>query len=182
MVRALKCQLLLIVITYWGPIYSSGFQIGAGGITPHYSLKPGYHSFCNQYGHSNVIHNGTYYLRGEGNRDAFTAMVGQDSICSPIQGLFYTYKIYEGKWFGFALTAGGYHFNMKNWNIHEDNTPDNVISPTPVYTKIRGYYLVPIVAPEFNLGLVHEGSWSLNLNAIVAPIISNLSLSLKKRF
>ena len=182
MIRAFKLQLVGFAVAYCGALSATGFQLGAGGITPHYDTKPGYHNYCNQYGHSGVIHNRTYYLRVEGQRDAFTAMVGQDSICSPIEGFFYSYKVYEGRWFGFAIIAGGYHFQMKNWELHTQNTPSTVVPPSPIYSKERGFYFVPIIAPEFSFGLLHLGSWSLNLNSIVTPYISNFTLSLKKRF
>src|SRR5262245_15737807 len=86
---------------------ATGFQLGVGGITPHYGVGPGFHNYCNQIGQSNVIYNRTYYVRVEGKRDAFTYLIGYDSICSPVEGLFYTLKAYEGKWFGFGFTVGG---------------------------------------------------------------------------
>lgn len=161
---------------------ATGFQVGFGGLTPHYDVGPGFHNYCHQIGHSNAILNPIYYLRVEGQRDAVTAFLGEDSICSHIEGGFYTLKAYEGKWFGFGFTFGGYHFYMNHWITEENNTPPNKVPVYPVYSKIGNFYFVPLVAPEFNFGLLHAGTWGLFVNAIVTPIISNVSVSLKKTF
>lgn len=161
---------------------ASGFQLGFGGLTPHYGVGPGYHNYCEQIRESDTIYNRTYYARVESEKNALTYMIGYDSICSPVQGLFYTYKVYEGKWFGFGLTAGGYRFNMQNWIYEEYNVPPNKIGVTPIYTKLGTGYFVPVLAAELNFGLFHAGTWSLWLNALVTPVISNISISLKKTF
>lgn len=178
----MKVGVLFLILAFTPATLASGFQIGVGGFTPHYAIGPGVHDYCNQIGESDVIYNRIYYVRVEGQRDALTYMVGYDSICSPIQGAFYTYKVYEGKWFGFGLTAGGYRFNMPNWIYEENHVPANEYKVTPVYTKVGNEYFVPVLAAEFNFALVHADTWSIWFNALVTPIISNLSLSLKKTF
>lgn len=164
-------------------VSATGFQLGFGGLTPHYDVGPGDHNYCNQIGESDIIYNRTYYLRIEGKRDAFTFMAGYDSICSPIEGLFYTLKLYEGKWFGLGLIGGAYEFNMNNWIYEEHHAPAGVLAVYPVYSKVgKNFYFVPVLGAEVNLGLAHAGSWSLWMNSIITPIISNISISLKKTF
>lgn len=185
MQRALQVVIFfnLSMLTLVSVTNATGFQVGAGGLTPHYNVGPGLHNYCNQIGHSNTIFNRTFYIRLETQRVALTGMKGQDSICSPIEGLFFTYKVFEGKWFGFGFDIGGYRFNMANWDARAANTPADMVVVRPIYTLLgKNFYFVPIIAPEFNIGLVHVGTWSLMFNAIVTPIISNLSFSLKKTF
>jgi hypothetical protein len=174
-------RILILIFFLPTASFASGFQVGYGSITPHFT-GPGFKNYCNQIGHSNVILNPTYYVRAEGQRDAFTAMMGKDSICSNIEGLFYSYKFLETKWVTMALMVGGYHFYMNHWKDEVDNTPKDRKPVTPVYTKIGNFYFVPMGAFEFDLALFHSGSWSLNFNSIFTPIIFNHSLSLKKTF
>jgi hypothetical protein len=174
----------IFILSLFSPVvtFASGFQIGTGAITPHFT-GAGFHNYCNQIGHSNVITNPIDYIRVEGERDAFTALIGEDSICSHIEGAFYSNKLYEGNWLTFALLFGGYHFYMNHWKDEIANTPSNKEAVRPFYTKIGNFYFVPIAAIEIDLTLVHlSKSVSINFNNILTPIIFVESLSLKVKF
>jgi len=165
---------------------ASGFEIGAGALTDHVNVGPGDHNYCNQIGTSDWINNPLFFLRVEGKVNAFTAMVGEDSICSPIQGLFYSYKLYESKWLGLSFIMGGYHFDYQNWLNEENNVPPGKVGVSPVYTTIgKTFYIVPVGGIEVDIGLYHWGyhdTWSLNLNTILTPLIIPTTISLKKTF
>jgi hypothetical protein len=181
--------LRLVVLASTGLIFSnafaSGFDFGVGAVTAHINVGPGFHNYCNQIEKSDVITNNLAFFRVEGQTHVFTAMIGEDSICSPIQGAFYSYKIYESKWFGLAFIAGGYHFDYNNWVTEENNVPAGKVAVSPVYTTIgKTFYFVPVGGIEMDIGLYHwdHDKWSLNFNAILTPIIIPMTLSLKRTF
>lgn len=162
---------------------ASGFQIGAGSITTHYGVGPGWKNYCNQIGHSDVINNPVFFIRAEGEKHAFTAMAGEDSICSPIEGAFYSYKFHDGKWFGFSFIIGGYHMDYNNWTWEEAHTPSNQSPVYPVYIQFSStYYLVPVLGFELDIALYHWDTWSLEFETVIAPIIIPTFLALKKKF
>jgi hypothetical protein len=163
--------------------HASGFDIGVGAITAHVNVGPGFHNYCNQIEKSDVIMNNVAFVRGETKSSTFTALVGEDSICSPIQGLFYGYKLYESKWFGMAFIFGGYHFDHDNWVNEENNVPAGKVGVSPVYTTIgKNFYIVPVGGIEIDIGLFHwdKDKWSLNVNTILTPIIIPTMISLKR--
>jgi hypothetical protein len=177
----LFCALLLSSRAFAGSAIGFGF----GAITAHVNVGPGYKNYCNQIEKSDVILNNVAFLRVEGKTNVITAMLGEDSICSPIQGLFYNYKFVDTKWFGLSWIIGGYHFDYDNWLYEENHIPPGRVAVSPVYTKIGTFYFVPVGGLEMDIGLFHWGArenWSLNFNAILTPVIIPMTLSFKYSF
>ncbi len=171
--------LFLFLLTI--PVFAqTSLMLGTGSLTPHItnSKKP----YCNQWNDTGIIFNRTYYIRyGRGNH-AVTYMQGEDSICSSIKGGFYTYRFYGGNFLDMGLIAGGYNYKEENWKATNDNRPAGYDTVDLVSVDVFGLEFVPILGIELSLHLIRGRSWSLKLNNILTPIITNHSLALEFRF
>jgi len=155
-------------------------QLGFGSLTPHFSKDK--KNYCNQWNNTGIIANKTYYLRFMANQVGFTYLRGNDSICSPIEGMFIHYLWTKEQWYEIGMTLGGYSFEMSNWEKHARKTPDGVAAPDPVWTRVEGKYVVPVLALDYAIHLIRRDNWSLKLNNLFTPIIFNHSLAFEYRF
>lgn len=155
-------------------------SLGTGGLTPHFSRTK--KNYCNQWNNTGIIVNKSYYIRFEGSTHGITFMTGNDSICSKIDGIFYHYMFNRQDWYDVGITMGGYAFNMENWEKHEAETPDGIKAPQPVHTKVGGKDVVPVLALEYDIHLIRRENWSLTLNNLLTPIITNHSIAWKYYF
>lgn len=170
----------LIIFLYLEISSASSIQLGAGSLTPHFSTSK--KNYCNQWNNTGIIVNKTYYVRY--NLDSFgvTYLVGNDSICSEIEGLFFHYLFFQNDWNDIGITAGGYAYNQKNWDEHAKKTPSSIDAPSPVRTEYFGRDIVPVLALEVGIHLVRRDNWSIKLNNLLTPIIFNHSLAFELRF
>lgn len=160
---------------------AGSLQLGAGGITPHFSTSK--KNYCNQWNNTSIIANKSYYLRAEfGKHWGFTYLKGEDSICSPIDGLFIHYMFKRTKLVDVGITVGGYEYDTKNWDKHAEETPADIDAPSTLLADVNGKDVVPILALDVGLHLIRRKSWSLKLNNIFTPIIFNHSLAYEYRF
>jgi hypothetical protein len=157
-----------------------GFQLGTGGLTPHFSGSK--RNYCNQWNNSGIIVNKTYYMTLLMGDVAFTYMKGNDSICSEIEGIFLLFNLKESQWWDIGIQVGGYAFNEKNWEDHAAKTPEGIEAPEPLTARINGRAFVPVLALAYNIHLIRRDSWSLKLNNMLTPVITNHSLAYEFRF
>lgn len=155
-------------------------QLGAGGLTPHITnaKKP----YCNQWNDTGIIFNRTYYARLGVNNHSFTVMAGEDSICSEIYGAFYGYQFYRTKYLDIGVIAGGYSFVQENWDESNANTPANFDTVDLVSVDVFGLEFVPILGIELGIHLMRNKTWSLKINNVLTPVITNHSIALEMRF
>ena len=139
-------------------------------------------NYCNQWNNTCVIANKSYYLGVSVHDYSIRYMQGEDSICSPIEGLFFTYYFSREEWLDLGFVIGGYAFNIQNWEDYAMTTPSGVESPEPVYFKWNNRYVVPVLALEVEVHLIKSDRWSLKLNNAFTPIIWNHSLAIEYRF
>ena len=170
----------LILILLFTNAYALDVQLGTGSLTPHFSSQK--KNYCNQWNNTGIIANKTYYIRFMANQVGFTYMQGNDSICSPIEGMFLHYIWIKESWYETGVTIGGYSFEMKNWEKHAQKTPEGVAAPDPVWTRVDGKYVVPVLALDFAIHLIKRNNWSLKLNNLFTPIIFNHSIAFEYRF
>lgn len=157
-----------------------GFQLGTGGLTPHFSGSK--KNYCNQWNNTGIIVNKTYYLTLLFGDVGFTYLRGNDSICSDIEGMFLNFNLQEEKWWDIGIQVGGYAFNESNWEVHASNTPSGIDAPQPVTARINGRAFVPVLALSWNIHLIRRDVWSLKLNNMLTPVITNHSLAYEYRF
>ncbi len=170
--------LLFCMTSYsWGV---TTIMLGAGGVTPHITNSKKY--YCNQWNDTGIIFNRIYYARLGINDHSVTVMQGEDSICSSITGFFYGYTFARYEYHEFGLVAGGYSFKQENWDANAVNTPPGFDRVDLVSVDILGLEFVPILGIEWSVHLIRGKSWSLKLNNILTPIITNHSLALELRF
>lgn len=155
-------------------------QLGTGSITPHFSGSK--KNYCNQWNNTGIIANKTYYFSLYAGNFGMTYLVGNDSICSEIEGLFLYYSLNRQQWWDLGIQFGGYAYNEKNWILHAEKTPSGIDAPEPVTTDFHGRAVVPVLALAWNIHLVRRDSWSLKLNNMLTPIITNHSLAFEFRF
>lgn len=155
--------------------------IGAGGLTPHFVDSK--MNYCNQWNDTGIIANKSTYLTIASGRYMFTIMKGNDSICSDIQGMMITWGFKFEERLDMGIIFGGYDYIQENWDEHARNTPDGVDAPSPVTIEIDGNRFVPILGLQVGLHLIRSSSgWSLVLNNILTPVITNHSLMFQVRF
>lgn len=173
-------RILVLFVLFLSNIYALDVQLGAGSLTPHFSRQK--KNYCNQWNNTGIIANKTYYIRFMANQVGFTYMQGNDSICSPIEGMFVHYIWMKDTWYDLGMTLGGYSFEMKNWEEYAEDTPEGVAAPDPVWTRIDEKYVVPVLALDLGIHLIRRENWSLKLNSLFTPIIFNHSLAYEYRF
>lgn len=173
-------KLLTILFLFPLQIFATGVELGTGGLTPHFVREK--KNYCNQWNNTGIIANKSYYIGFSGEKLGFTYMQGNDSICSPIEGIFLTYYFSRSETWDLGITAGGYSFEMDNWEDHAEKTPESIAAPSPVWTRIGNKTVVPVLAVQANLHLIRSGNWSFKLNNLLTPIITNHSISLEYRF
>lgn len=172
--------ILLIFLFSFNAYATLGFQLGTGGLTPHFtSTKKNY---CNQWNNTGIIANKSYYLRFLFGTMAVTYLQGNDSICSEIEGLFIHYTLSEGEVIDLGVVTGGYSYNKTNWEVHAEKTPTDIDAPAPVSAKYFGRDIVPVLALEVAVHLIRREQWSLKLNNQLTPVITNHSLAFEYRF
>ena len=172
---------LLFSILLFSSISLAGiFQIGTGGITPHFSSTK--KNYCNQWNNTGIIVNKSYYIGFGGESFGITYMKGNDSICSPVEGIFLHYIMNRTENFDVGITFGGYEYDTKNWDKHAEETPADIDAPSTLLFKIEGKEIVPVLALEVGLHLIRRESWSLKLNNLFTPIIFNHSIAFEYRF
>lgn len=160
--------------------YASSFQIGTGGLTPHFASEK--KDYCNQWNNTGIIANKTYYIRYLGETWGLTYMQGNDSICSEIEGIFLHYIFKREEWIEYGVTFGGYAFNEDNWIEHAEETPSGIDAPEPVQIDYFGREVVPVLAADVAIILIKREGWNLKLNNLFTPIIFNHSLALEFKF
>jgi hypothetical protein len=161
-------------------IYASSLQLGFGSLTPHFSDSK--KNYCNQWNNTGIIANKTYYLRYLHGDYGLTYMIGNDSICSEIEGVFFHYLFVRTDYTETGITVGGYAFNEENWDEHAQKTPSGIDAPEPVQIDYFGREIVPVLALDFAVHLIRKERWSLKLNNLFTPIIFNHSLAFEYRF
>lgn len=155
-------------------------QLGTGSITPHFSNEK--KNYCNQWNNTGIIVNKTYYVRAMVERYGFTYMVGNDSICSPIEGIFVHYMFERYENWEIGMLAGGYAYEQNNWDDHARDTPSGIDAPDPVRTKFGGRDVVPVLALEVNFDLVRGDRWAVKVNNMFTPVIFNHSIAFEYAF
>jgi hypothetical protein len=121
-------------------------------------------------------------MRITANQIGITYMQGNDSICSPIEGLFLHYIWTKETWYELGMTFGGYSFEMSSWEEYQEETPEGLAAPEPVWTRVDGKYVVPVLALDVAVHLIRRDNWSLKLNNLFTPIIFSHSLAWEYRF
>jgi hypothetical protein len=178
-VKLLLCSFLFLIISAKASAVV-GFQLGTGGLTPHFSGAK--KNYCNQWNNTGIIVNKTYYLTLLMGDIGFTYIRGNDSICSEIEGIFLHFNLQEHQWWDIGIQVGGYAFNETNWEKHAAITPSGIEAPEPVTARINGRAFVPVLALSWNVHLIRRDVWSLKLNNMLTPVITNHSLAFEYRF
>lgn len=160
--------------------HASELQLGTGSLTPHFSTSK--KNYCNQWNNSGIIVNKTYYARYTLGNVGLTYITGNDSICSPIEGILFNYIFSKGEWNDIGITFGGYAFDEGNWDDHADDTPSSIDAPAPVQVDYFGRTIVPVIALDVGIHLIRRDNWSLKLNNLFTPVIFNHSLAFEWRF
>jgi hypothetical protein len=111
-----------------------------------------------------------------------TYMQGNDSICSPIEGVFVHYTLKRYQFIDTELVLGGYSYIRENWEEHAEETPGDIAPPELVHTDFGDKSIVPVLALGVSVHLVRRESWSVLLNNLFTPIIWNHSLAFELRF
>jgi hypothetical protein len=176
-----KYLLFLFFILSTGAFAQDSYlQLGTGSITPHFGNSK--KNYCNQWNDTGIIVNKTYYVRYQSSNLGITYMVGNDSICSPIEGIFFhwVYERYEDWEVG--VVFGGYAYEQNNWDKHAEKTPSDIDAPEPIHTKFGGRDVVPVLAIDVGVHLIRGVGWSLKLNNFFTPVIFNHSLALEWQF
>jgi hypothetical protein len=174
-------KFLLYLLLIFSNVYAgTSVQLGAGSLTPHFSQTK--KNYCNQWNNTGIIVNKTYYIRVMADNIGFTYLKGNDSICSPIEGIFLHYIMGGTKWIEYGITFGGYSFEMSNWEEHAEDTPKDIEAPGPVWTKVSDRYIVPVLGLDISVHLIKKDRWSLKLNNLLTPFIFNHSLAIEYRF
>jgi hypothetical protein len=176
----MKLLVSLLLLFYLNESHAFSMQLGTGGLTPHFTSSK--KNYCNQWNNTGIIANKTYYIRFMGEKYGFTYMQGNDSICSPIEGTFIHYLMYQTDWNELGITFGGYAYNEQNWKEHEEKTPSGIDAPQPVHLTFGGREVVPVLALDFAIHLIRRERWSLKLNNLFTPIIWNHSVAWEYRF
>lgn len=154
---------------------SNNLQLGFGSLTPHFVEEK--KNYCNQWNNTGIIANRTTYLRYLNGSFGFTYMQGEDSICSPIEGVFLHYIFSDDGWWAYGLTLGGYSYIPQNWVDHANETPEAIDAPAPVRIDYFGRDIVPVLAFDVSIRIVQGPNWSVRLNNLFTPIIFNHSLA-----
>lgn len=158
------------------------FSFGFGGITTHYTEIDKDRRYCNELKDTAVIYNQSYYVRFGNQKWSLLALVGQDSICSPIIGAFVSRTLWSGKGWRTGLVVGAYKYDKRHWDtfaqqtIDGDSQDDNV-APEPIDLRIGDRHFVPVLAFEFSVRLFKSRIGSLWLNNIISIFITNHSLN-----
>lgn len=175
-----KLLFLTLLILCNNAIATLGVQLGTGGLTPHFTSSK--KNYCNQWNNTGIIANKSYYLRFLFGTMGITYMQGNDSICSEVEGLFLHYIMSSSEYLDIGVTFGGYSYNEKNWIEHEKKTPSDITAPSPVSAKYYGRAVVPVLALDVGIHLIRKERWSLKLNNLLTPIITNHSIAFEYRF
>jgi hypothetical protein len=179
--KYMKVIVILFFILLPAQALSFAIGIGAGGITPHF--VSGKRDYCNQWNDTGIITNKSRYITLASGRWMMTIAEGEDSICSKIQGLMFTWGFKFEERLDVGIVFGGYNYIQKNWTAHELKAPDGVDSPTPFTIRIGKERFVPIGGIQVGLHLIRSADgWSLILNNILTPIVFNHSLMVQYRF
>lgn len=157
-----------------------GFQLGTGGFTPHFSKTK--KNYCNQWNNTGIIVNKSYYVRLLLGDIGLTYMVGNDSICSEIEGVFFNYTMKQYDYWDIGVTVGGYAYNVENWEEHAAKTPSGIDAPQPFTIEYFDRAVVPVLALDVGLHLIRRDNWSLKLNNLLTPIVTNHSIAYEYRF
>ena len=158
----------------------SSVGLGTGGLTPHFTqVKKNY---CNQWNNSGVIANRSYYARIQLYDHGVSYLIGDDSICSRIEGMLYNYTFRHYEYMDVSMMMGGYTYIARNWKKHEEETPSGIDAPQPVSFNAFGTMVVPVLALGVELHLIKGEYSSLKLMNILTPIITNHSLMFEYRF
>lgn len=173
-------KILCFLFISFNAFASFGYQLGTGGLTPHFASSK--QNYCNQWNNTGIIVNKSYYLRLLFDKMGVTYMQGNDSICSEIEGLFFNYTFSQTEIIDMGILLGGYSYNVSNWEKHALETPSDIEAPAPVSAKYYGRDIVPVLALEIGVHLIRRERWSLKLNNQLTPIITNHSLSFEYRF
>jgi hypothetical protein len=177
----LKITLIMILLLLTQLTHALVIGVGAGGLTPHFGKTK--KNYCNQWNDSGVIYNQSRYITVAHGRWAFTAFEGEDSICSPIDGFFFHYGVYFRERLDVSVILGRYLYNHDNWVEHALKTPEDIEAPSPVRASIDGHRFIPVVGIQIGLHLIRSRSgFSLVLNNVLTPVITNHSLMLQMRF
>jgi len=155
-------------------------QLGAGGITPHFTAQK--KDYCNQWNNTGIIVNKSYYIRFMAGDVGITFVTGDDSICSKVDGIFLHYILSRSEIVEWGITLGGYEFDMNKWEQHAEDTPTDISAPDPVWTRWGDKTIVPVLALDLGIHLIRHERWSLKLNNIFTPVIWNHSLAWEYRF
>ena len=158
----------------------TSLQLGFGSLTPHF--VEGKRNYCNQWNNTGVIANRTVYTRIMNDGIGFTYMQGEDSICSPIEGLFFHYIFSDDGWWTYGLTLGGYSYIPQNWIDHANETPEAIDAPAPVRIDYFGRDIVPVLAFDVSIRIVKGKNWAVKLNNLFTPIIFNHSIAFELMF
>jgi len=155
--------------------------IGSGGLTPHFGKTK--KNYCNQWNDSGIIYNQSNYITIASGKWAFTAFEGEDSICSPIDGFMIHYGLHFRERMDVSFIFGRYLYNHNNWVEHARKTPEDIEAPSPVKASINGHRFIPVVGIQVGLHLIRSRSgFSLVLNNLLTPVITNHSLMMQMRF
>lgn len=176
----MKITLVFLIFVFSLSAHTFSFQLGTGGITPHFVREK--RNYCNQWNNTGIIVNKSYYVRMMFGSVGLTYMQGNDSICSEIEGLFLHHVFTYAEFYEIGVTLGGYAFNQENWDEHLEDTPEDIRAPEPVWTEFEGREVVPVLALDIGVHLIKRETWSLKLNNLITPVITNHSLALEFRF
>ena len=171
--------IFFLVLSYQAKAETS-LQLGFGSLTPHF--VEGKRNYCNQWNNTGVIANRTVYTRIMNDGIGFTYMQGEDSICSPIEGLFFHYIFSDDGWWTYGLTLGGYSYIPQNWIDHANETPEAIDAPAPVRIDYFGRDIVPVLAFDVSIRIVKGKNWAVKLNNLFTPIIFNHSIAFELMF
>lgn len=173
-------KVLFLLLLLYSKVYAASVQIGFGGVTPHFVSEK--KNYCNQWNNTGIIVNRTNFVRVEGAKLGFTYMQGEDSICSPIEGIFLHYFFEKTQFWSLGMSIGGYSYIPQNWIDHKEKTPESIEAPQVVTTDLGNRKIVPVLALDFALYLIKGQTFSLKLNNQFTPIIFHHSLAFEIMF
>jgi hypothetical protein len=177
----LKIILIFLFTLVTSTSHALVIGLGSGGLTPHFGKTK--KNYCNQWNDSGIIYNQSHYITIASGNWAFTAFEGEDSICSPIDGFMFHYGLHFRERMDVSFIFGRYLYNHDNWVEHARNTPEDIDAPAPVRASIDGHRFIPVVGIQVGLHLIRSRSgFSLVLNNVLTPVITNHSLMMQMRF
>jgi hypothetical protein len=174
-------MLYIILFLLLSGVRAESWGIGFGGLTQHATIKK--HDYCRKLNDYGTIANRTGFIRYENKNNIWTAMFGEDSICSEIYGVFYGRPFAEyGKRHKFLWLVGAYTNHKSRWLTAKANTPAGFDEVSVFYVNFDGFRVIPVAAIEYDFIIWENEKWRFSINNLLSLFITHHSLFLQRRF